>query len=234
MRRDEPRGWRGADADLRHVEAAGAQAVGEAGENLDFPRGDPCERIGRFGVIPVSGVAQQTEKPEAGAGGNLACRRQRIRGVRIDAASMEPHVHFDQHVEVASSAVHHVRPLPGDVETVHDNREPHAILERQYPVRVHGVGGVGQPDVLDAGVGEHLGLAQLGAAHADRARVDLQARDGGALVGLRVRPQADAGAGRARLHRADVGLEPRAIDVHARRGNGVKRFCHLQSESWNL
>ena len=48
---------------------------------------------------------------------------------------------------------------------------------------------IGEADVRDAGVGEHLRLAELRAADADRAALELQARDFGRLVRLGVRPQ---------------------------------------------
>ncbi len=48
---------------------------------------------------------------------------------------------------------------------------------------------IADEDVLDPGVGHHLGLAELRDLHADGAGVELQARDLRQLVRLRVRPQ---------------------------------------------
>ena len=67
-----------------------------------------------------------------------------------------------------------------------------------------GIDGIGQPDVRDAGVGEDFGLAELRAADADGAGLDLPARDLRTLVRLRVRPQPHARVARARLHGGDV------------------------------
>ena len=60
------------------------------------------------------------------------------------------------------------------------------------------------------GVGEHFGLADLGAADADRAALDLPAGDDRRLVRLGVRPQRDARGVGERLHAVDVARSARA------------------------
>ena len=70
---------------------------------------------------------------------------------------------------------------------------------------------------LDAGLAQRLGLAQLGAAHAQRAGRDLAARDVGRLVGLGMRPQLHIvrlGEGR---HLGDVAVEHLEIEHQRRR-----------------
>ena len=81
-----------------------------------------------------------------------------------------------------------------------------------------GIDGIGQTDVCDAGVDEHFRLADLGAADADRAAVDLPFRDDRRLVGLGVRPQLHAGAVGELLRAIDVALDARVVDQDLRSG----------------
>ena len=70
-----------------------------------------------------------------------------------------------------------------------------------------------------------LGLAELGAAHAGRASVDLQLRDVWRFVGLGMRAIGDAGLGREGRHVRDVTLEGGRIEIRmARKG---ERFLPL-------
>ena len=75
--------------------------------------------------------------------------------------------------------------------------------------------------VTPALIDEHLCLAELGAGQSDRTRLELQAGDVRALVGLGVWPQRHAIAGRERRHLGDVALEHVEIDGDERR---VERF----------
>ena len=92
------------------------------------------------------------------------------------------------------------------------NESVGALEQRQHARRVDRVDRVGQPDVGEPCLGKHFGLAELGAADADRAAVDLPARDQRALVGLGVRPHADAAPVGGLLHAIDVGEHPRPLD----------------------
>ena len=116
--------------------------------------------------IAVPGVAQQAAQTHARQAGDLAHDIERLPGVRIDAAAVEPDVHFDQHVEPSSGRDHLLRPLPRHLDVVHDDRETHAIEKSQHTCRIGRVDGIGQPDVIDPGVCKDLGLAELRAAHA--------------------------------------------------------------------
>ena len=93
------------------------------------------------------------------------------------------------------------------IESVTPRRE-----QRAHAIGIDGIDGIGQPDVRDAGVGEDFGLGQLRAADADRAGLDLPARDDRTLVRLGVRPQRARPPTRQRLHGRDIGVHPRAID----------------------
>ena len=128
---------------------------------------------------------------------------------------MEADVHLDQHVERSAPRVTaQRRPRPRHRRIVDDERQRDAIGQREHAIGVDRVERIGQPDVGDARVGEHLGLAELGAADADRAALDLHPRDLRRLVGLGVRPQPHAARVGRRLHPIDVPLEPRRVDEY--------------------
>ena len=63
------------------------------------------------------------------------------------------------------------------------NEIERAVHQREQRGGIDRVDRVGQADVVDAGVGEHLGFADLRAADADRAALDLPARDDRASCG---------------------------------------------------
>ena len=69
----------------------------------------------------------------------------------------------------------------------------------------------------DAGRHHHLGLAERGAADAERAGLHLAPGDGNGFVRLRVRTERDAGGARMRRHRRDVPFERVEIDQQRRR-----------------
>ncbi len=102
--------------------------------------------------------------------------------------------------------------LARDIEVVDDEREPRAIEQLEDAVGVGRVDRVGQPDVVDAGRGKDFRLAELGAAHADRAPRNLHAGEVRRLVRLGVRPEADALRLCRRLHAVDVLFEARLVD----------------------
>ena len=64
---------------------------------------------------------------------------------------------------------------------------------------------------------QRLGLAELGAADADRAGGELQLGDVGAVMGLGVRPGGQPEAPHRRLHGRDVRLERVEVDAERRR-----------------
>ena len=66
---------------------------------------------------------------------------------------------------------------------------------------------------------EHLGLADLRAADAGRAALDLPPRDRRRFVGFRVRSQRYACSVRELLDAADISEETRAVDQDLRSGN---------------
>ena len=130
---------------------------------------------------------------------------------------MKADVDLDQHVDLPAGAAHHPRPAARDVEVVDDEGEARAIEQREDAIGVDRVQRIGQPDVGNATLGEHLRLAELRAADADGAASDLRQREVRALVGLGVRPEALAARLRRLLHAIDVALETTLIDQHAGR-----------------
>ena len=97
-------------------------------------------------------------------------------------------------------------------------------------------------DRLDAAGRQHLGFAELGAAQADRAGIQLQARDRQALVRLGVRPQRDArAASRARpsccMLRSSASRSSTSTGVFSSRrdpGLPIRCACKRMSSSMSL
>ena len=95
---------------------------------------------------------------------------------------------------------------------------------------------VGDQDVPDSGRGHHLGLADLGAGHADRAGRDLLVDDGRGLVGLAVRPPLGTARGDIGRHGGDVVIQGIQVDNQCRRidiaeGTAHERGVHLPDAS---
>ena len=76
--------------------------------------------------------------------------------------------------------------------------------------------GRGDEDAGHPALGEHLGLADLGAAHADRPRRELALGDVDALVSLGMRAQRDAVMRGERGHRRDIAVE--RVDIEHQHG----------------
>ena len=91
---------------------------------------------------------------------------------------------------------------------------------------------VGKPDVGETCGREYFGLAKLGAANPDRSTIDLPARHHRALVGLGVRPQANAAAVGRILHPIDVAQRPLAVDDHRGRRQIVQGHIVMMSCVW--
>jgi hypothetical protein len=153
---------------------------------------------------------------------------------------MESDVHLDQHVHASSRGRDRRGPAPRNFQVIDDEREIGARQESEHAWGVDGMNRVGKSDVSEAGGGKHLGFAQLGAANADGAAIDLPARHFGALVSLGVRPNSNAAAIGGILQTVDVSQCPLAVDEHRGRrqiaeGHGgilsvQSSKCKVQSE----
>ena len=168
-------------------------------------------------VVAVAGVAQQPAEPQAGQ------RRDRADEVeRAGASGSMPQRWKPTSTFTSTSSVRPARAIASDQpratrRVIDDDRHRRAVHQRHQPRGVRRVHRIGQADVVDAGVGEHFGLAELRAADADGAALDLPARDDRRLVRLGVRPEPRAGGGGERLRAVEVVQETRAIDEDLRR-----------------
>ena len=77
-------------------------------------------------------VTQQAEKVQAAETGDVADDVERARRVRIDAAAMSTDVDLHEHVESLPGRDHPLRPLPGDLQIVHDDGETDAVQQREH------------------------------------------------------------------------------------------------------
>ena len=134
---------------------------------------------------------------------------------------MKADIHFYQDVEWPAPRHRERRPRIRDGGVVHDERQNDPLRQREHAIRVDGMERVGEPDVGDPFVGEDLGLAELRAADADGAALDLQGRDPRRLVRLGVRAQPQPARVRRGLHARQVARELRR--VHQDRGSGQVR-----------
>ena len=137
---------------------------------------------------------------------------ERVTRIGIDAATVKADINLDEHVHLLARARHRLRPLPRHHGMIDDERELGSIEQRKHAIRIRWIERIGEPDVLDAGISEHFRLAELRAADADRAAIDLAFRHEWALVCLAMRTQANAIRVRRVLHSFDVVKEPPAID----------------------
>ena len=99
---------------------------------------------------------------------------------------------------------------------VRDDLDVCAASQRRQPVEFRLADEiVGHEDIRDAGVGHHLGLAELLAIDPFSAEPDLQMRELGDLVGLDVGPQAQSVAVEVALTAAEIVLHDVEIDDRA-------------------
>ena len=137
-----------------------------------------------------------------------------------DAAAALADVDLDEHFDHAAGKLQRGREAFDAERRIDRDREPDSLRQFRHALELGRRDDfVADEDVGDAAVGQRLGLARLLHADADRTGADLQPRDRGALVHLRVRPQANAvGAGElghsreVALHRVEVDDECRRID----------------------
>ena len=177
-------------------------------------------------VLDVPGVALKPAEPQADA--FVRGFRQRHRRLRIaGAGAMQPDIDIDHHIE-------HEPGRCGDglegAQIVHVIGRHHERLmvaaERHEAVDLggrHDRRGDEQP--VDPPRRQRLRLAQGGAADAERAGVQLAARDLHALVGLRVWAEGDTLLCRVRRHRGDVALHRVEIEHQSGRDQAGPRFA---------
>jgi hypothetical protein len=150
---------------------------------------------------------------------------ERDGAVRVDPRAVLADVDVEQRVD-RSRVRRRQRGVerPGGPGVVDHDRDPLLGMRAHQPGEPRGLGGPhelgGDEHVPEARRQHHLGLAELGDAHAHGARVEEAAGDVRRLGGLEVRAQRDAAAEPVG-HAPDVGLED--VEVDDDRG-GVERL----------
>ena len=182
----------GPGADLQHRQAGAARGRGDRRHEIALGPGHPPQFVVRVRVVGVAGVAQDAEQAQAGQRIDGAKEGDGVGRVGGDATAVEADVHLDQHLRQLARRGHRLRPPPRHRQVVDDERDPCALLQCQHARGLIGLERIGQPDVAGTGSDEHLGFAELGAADADRAGLDLSARRSGSCGSWR------AGAGSRR------------------------------------
>jgi hypothetical protein len=170
----------------------------------------------------VAFPGHQTREAEAGAGGDVAGEGE-DGFAGSDAAALHADVDLDQDAEADAAGPGrgvHLGDVGGSVDGdgdvgagAGDEGGEAAGLDRADDL-------VGDQDVADAGGGEDLGLAELGAGDADGAGGELAVGDGRALVALRVGALGNAtggelagDAGDVAVHGVEVDEERRSVEV---------------------
>ena len=134
---------------------------------------------------------------------------------------MHARVELEQHAERDPALARGPREPERDLVGVDGGRDRDALGEvGEARELLRADDRIADEDVVDAGVGHHLGLAELRHLHADRAGVDLEARDLRQLVRLRVRPDRDARLGGASGDPGDVRAHDVEVDHDLRRVGG--------------
>jgi hypothetical protein len=143
------------------------------------------------------------------------------------AAAMLPGIDFRQHVYRHTCTRRRVAERMHLRQRIHANRKAHVRCQLDgHGQLVHADELVAHMNARDARRRERIGLRQLLAAHADRARFDLTPRDLAGLVRLRMRTQRDAVPRHERRHCREIGVEGIEVDRQRRRGNGYERVAH--------
>ena len=202
-------------------------------ERLGGVRG-PCERLVEprlvsLDVLRAAVVGEHAAELQVRQLVDELRERERLIAGRHAAARADRHI--DDDVGGDAGGFRRVRQIPRVLRIVHRLDELAILLakaHRPLNLRLAEIRGR-HADLLDALGEQRLGFGQLGGADADGARRQLQLRDVGRLVRLRVRPRTDLRGCEARAHRRDVLLELVEIEHERRRveiplGHTAARF----------
>ena len=187
-------------------------ARSERRQRLRFRRRNRAYLGLRCGPLRVPSMAQEPTETQTRQSGDFGDELRRILAVWIDAAPMKAHVDLDEDVYLPSGGVHRSGPSSRDIEVIDDERQVSAIEQREHSIGVDRVDWIGDPNVGDTGVREHLRFTDLRAADAHRPTFNLPPCQLGAFVRLRMRPQPSSAAVGERLHAFDVAGESRFVD----------------------
>lgn len=149
-------------------------------------------------------VPRKREDPLDSQAAGHSTRRDHTGGRRMDAAAMVPRIDLDQ---CADARAH---PAGRRLDGVHADQHGRAVGKGPQPL-AGGIGGpqrVGDEQVVEATVREHLSLPDRRHGDATRPSFHLHAGDFEALVRLHVRAQVQAACVGERLRGGDGGTEP--------------------------
>ena len=177
-------------------------------------------------VLDVPGIAlKPTEAQALARVRHLGQRHRRLRVAR--AGAVQPDIDIDHHVQHEPGRGRSGLERAQVIHVVGHHHERFVVpAERHEAVdlgRRHDRRGDEQP--LDPPCRQRLGLAEGGAADAQRARAQLPSRDLHALVGLRVRADRDALLRRVGRHRGDVALHRVEIEHESGRDQAGPRLA---------
>ena len=137
---------------------------------------------------------------------------------RLDAGAPEARVALDQEIHLQALPCEHARERRRGRSGVADDAHRHATGERREPLRLGGADErEAEQDVVEAGVGHHLGLTQLLACDPVRAGIDLEPCEARQLVRLDVRPERERVLVAVALHAGDVPPDGVEVDGQHRR-----------------
>ena len=161
----------------------------------------PRRRLGQRRIGHQAGEAQSLEPvDELGQLGRL------LRA--LDARPAQPCIALDEEVDLHPVPGEHRRETLRDHRRVADDSHLHARRQGGEPLRLRLADErEREQDVLDPGVGHHLGLAELLARDPDRSGLELEPGELGQLVGLDVRAQRHPVLVAVGLHAGDVPLD---------------------------
>ena len=210
----------------RAMQSAETEGVGGAagrddarGGEAGFPHaGDGRVQKGLgFRERPVRRIEHEAGERQARTRGDVAGEGDGL-GRCHHAGTLAAGVAFHHHVEIAAGDGCGTR-QPGDDDGIvggnRDFRPGEQRAEAADLLLAENV--VGDQDVVEPGIGHHLGLADFLAGDAAGAGVALHGGDHGALVGLDVRPVGDARGVAQRLDTGDVALHHVEVDDHGGR-----------------
>ena len=203
-----------------HFDAVGLEQL-DGGLDLPNRLGDrAAPLLRRAQVLGRAVIGVQPGEAQVGAARRCACARRKRRLARRDAAAAGADVDLHVHVQLdARSAAPPAadRAMLSEIVDAHaDARLARELGQARELGRADHL--VGDQHVAHAAAHHRLGLADLLAAHADRAARDLRQRDLRALVGLGVRPHAH------RACRAGCGSARRGC-ARTRPGRAAARAC---------
>lgn len=176
-------------------------------------------------VVALAGERERPHHQQTGLRGRLG-HTARVGGRHPGPA--RPAVHLDQHLHPAVAAAHRVREPAYRLRRVRADPQRDLVgqpvqaarLARVQPERI------GDEQVVHAGRGERLRLAQGRHRQPDRSRAQLTPRDLRALVALGVRPEGEP-TGPGRLgHPCDVPVQHVRVDDQDRRDKPLGQLFH--------